>query len=260
MRYEQLSIGEASINKAFFGDGLGVEIPVNELKTVDPSQKVTMFTDFHGDLVDGTTELLKGEGTGTGNAVAVAAGQGGTATITTASDDGAITANGSSLGGALLNWRADQGSLVAECRLQIDDISDVMLFFGFTDTIPSTLEAPIFLVTTAIDSDAANACGLLYDTDGTTEQWCHGGVKANADTTPVYSGAAPVGATYYTLRVEVSALGAVQGYIDGVPIPGGPVANAITITTPVTPIIFAANRGTAARVITVDYLWVQADR
>jgi len=256
---EDLAIGILRAERFFVGSALGVEIPVAELRTVDPSQKVTMFTDFNGDLIDGTTELLEGEGSGTGNAVALVAGQGGKLSITTASDDGNHAANGSSIGGAKLNWRADSGGLVAECRLQIDDITDAMIFFGFTDTIPSTLEAPIFLNAAAIDSDAANACGIVYDVDGTTEQWCHGGVKANTDTTPAYSGSAPVNATDVILRVEVSALGAVRGFINGVAI-GVAVANAITITTPVTPVIFVANRGAAARVVLVDYLWVQADR
>jgi len=257
---EDLAIGILRAERFFVGSGMGVEIPVNELKATDPSQKVTMFTDFNGDLFDGTTELLEGEGSGTGNTVAIVAGQGGKASILTSSADAAIGANGSSLGGANLNWRADSGGLVAECRLQVDDITTVMIFFGFTDVVATTVEAPIFLVTTAIDSDADNACGILYDTDGTTEQWCHGGVKATTDTTPAYSGGAPVNATDVILRVEVSALGAVQGYIDGVAIPGGAVADAITITTPVIPIIFVANRTTAARTVLVDYLWVQADR
>jgi hypothetical protein len=134
-----------------------------------------------------------------------------------------------------------------------------MIFIGFTDALASTVEAPIFLNGADIDSDADNACGVIYDTDGTTAQWCHGGVKATVDTVPDYSGTAPVNATWATVRVEVSAAGAVQGFIDGVPI-GDPVANAVTITTPLCPIIFVANRGGAVRNVLVDYLLVQAGR
>ena len=224
---------------------------------IDSKAVVQYSTDFLGDALE--DELLAGVGSGTGNAVAIVANVGGTAEIKTASDDGAITANGSSLGLGGLNWKANQGGLFLETRLQIDAITDVMLFVGFTDALPSTIEAPIFLVTTAIDSDATDACGIAFDTDGTTDQWFHGGVKNNTDTTPDYHGSAPAAATWYTLRVEVNSAGGVQGFIDGVAI-GPVVVNAVTATVALCPIIFVANRGAAARNVLVDYIKVQGDR
>lgn len=218
---------------------------------------VEYFTDFLGDALE--DELLAGVGSGTGNAVALSVGPGGRVEIKTSSADAAIGANGSSLSLGALNWRADQGGLFAETRLQVDDIADVMFFFGFTDALASTVEAPIFLVAGDIDFDADNACGIGFDTDGTTDQFFHGGVKATVDTVPDYSGTAPVAATYVKLRVEVSAAGAVQGFVDDVPI-GAPIANAVTITTPLCPIIFVANRAGAARNVLVDYLLVQSNR
>lgn len=223
----------------------------------DPTAKAIWFDDFFGDLL--SDELLAGVGSGTGNAVALSIGENGRAEIKTASDDGAITANGSSLGLGALNWQANAGGLVMEARLQIDTITAVMLFVGFTDVLPSTIEAPIFLVAGDIDSDAANACGVGFDTDGSTDQWFHGGVKANTDTTPAYSGAAPSATTYYTVRVEVSAAGAVRGFIDGVAI-GAAVAAAVTVTTPLCPIIFVANRSASVRNVLVDYMRVEQDR
>lgn len=224
---------------------------------LDETGNVKYFTDFLGDALE--DELLAGVGSGTGNAVALSIGAGGRAEIKTSSADAAIGANGSSLGLGALNWRADQGGLMMEARLQVDDITAVMFFVGFTDVLGSTVEAPIFLNGADIDSDADNACGVIFDTDGTTAQWCHGGVKATVDTAPAYNGAAPVAATYYTVRVEVSAAGAVQGFVNDTPI-GPAVANAVTITTPLVPIIFVANRGGAARNVLVDYLLVQGNR
>jgi hypothetical protein len=218
---------------------------------------VCYFTDFLGDALE--DELLAGVGSGTGNAVAISIGKGGRAEIKTASDDGANSANASSLGLGALNWRADQGGLFMEARIQLDAITAAMFFVGFTDTIGSTVELPIFLNGVDIDSDATDACGIIFDTDGTTAQFCHGGVKNNTDTVPAYSGTAPVAATYVTLRVEVSAAGAVQGFVDGVPI-GGPVANAVTATVALVPMIVACNRGGAARNVLVDYLLVQGNR
>lgn len=224
---------------------------------IDQTAIVQYFTDFLGDALE--DELLAGVGSGTGNAVALSVGVNGRVEIKTSSADAAIDANGSSLSLGALNWRADQGNLMMEARVQIDAITAVMLFVGFTDALASTVEAPIFLNSADLDSDADNACGVLFDTDGTTAQWCHGGVKATVDTTPDYSGGAPSAATWYTVRVEVSAAGAVQGFIDDVPI-GAPVADAVTTTTPLCPIIFVANRGGAARNVLVDYLLVQGGR
>lgn len=235
----------------------GDEMVVAAGGRINKTAVVEYFTDFLGDALE--DELLAGVGSGTGNAVAISIGAGGRAEIKTSSADAAIGANGSSLGLGALNWRADQGGLWMETRLQIDAITDVMVFAGFTDTLGSTVEAPLFLVAADFDSDATNACGIVFDTDGTTDQWCHGGVKADVDTVPDYSGTAPVAATYVTLRVEVSAAGSVQGFVDGVAI-GAPVADAVTVTTPLVPIVFVANRGAAVRNVLVDYLLVQGDR
>lgn len=235
----------------------GDELVVAAGGKLNMSGVVGHFTDFLGDAIN--DEMLAGVGSGTGNAVALSAGVGGRVEVKTASDDGAHSANGSSISLGGLNWQADQGGLFMEARVQIDDVTNVMLFVGFTDALASTVEAPIFLNGADIDSDATDACGVLFDTDGTTDEWCHGGVKADVDTVPAYLGSAPEAATYYTVRVEVSATGAVQGFIDGVPI-GAPVADAVTVTTPLTPVIFAANRSAEVRNVLVDYMWVQGDR
>lgn len=224
---------------------------------IDDTAVVKYFTDFLGDALE--DELLAGIGSGTGNAVAISIGQYGRAEIKTSSADAAIGANGSSLGLGALNWKANQGGLMMETRIQIDNIAAVMVFIGFTDTLGSTVEAPIFLTAADLDSDATDACGVLFDTDGTTAQWCHGGVANGTDTVPAYIGAAPVAATWYKVRVEVSAAGAVQGFIDDVAI-GPPVASAVTATVALVPQIFVANRGGAVRNVLVDYLYVQADR
>jgi hypothetical protein len=224
---------------------------------IDDTAVVKYFTDFLGDALE--DELLAGVGSGTGNAVAISIGAYGRAEIKTSSADAAIGANGSSLGLGALNWKANQGGLMMETRIQIDAITDVMVFIGFTDTLGSTVEAPIFRVAGDIDSDATDACGVLFDTDGTTDEWCHGGVANGTDTVPAYSGTAPTAATWHKVRVEVSAAGAVQGFIDDVAI-GAPVAAAVTATVALVPQIFVANRGGAARNVLVDYLYVQGNR
>lgn len=246
-----------SYNSKIYRKQGGDQLVVAAGGRIDDTAVVSWFSDFLGDSIP--AEMLAGIGSGTGNAVAISIGSHGRVEIKTSSADAAIGANGSSLGGGALNYRADQGGLMMETRLQVDNIAAVMFFVGFTDTPGSTVEAPIFLVAADIDSDATNACGVAFDTDGSTAEFFHGGVKADVDTVPDFSGSAPVNATYVKIRVEVSADGAVQGFINDVAI-GPAVANAVTITTPLVPQIFVANRGAAARNVLVDYLHVQGNR
>lgn len=240
-------------------------VPAAEAAAVDPSQKFTLFEDFHGTWT--ATETLMADrwsttaGSGTANAVAttVANSVNGEVTLTSASDDGAHSANCSAFTGINLGFKANKGGLAMEVAMSIDDVSEAVMFVGFTDVISTTVELPIFLVTTAIDSDAANACGVGYDVDGTTKQFFHGGVKANADTTPAYSGGAPSDGVRFVVRVEVSAAGAVQGFINGTAI-GTAVADAVTITTGLTPAIVIGNRSANQVIATIDYIWVQQNR
>ena len=236
----------------------GVTATAKELNALD-IDKVTMFSDFNGDLIDGTTVFLGTAGSGTSNAVAIVAGESGNLSLLSSSADAAIGANGTSLTGDNLNWRADSGGLVMETTLQVDNITEVIIFAGFTDVGSATVEAPLFITAGDLDSDATNACGIVFDTAATTDQWCHGGVKADTDTTPAFSGTAPVNATDVTLRVEVSAAGAVTGYINGTAV-GVAVAEAVTATTALTPCVVVLNNSASARTVLVDYIYVQSAR
>lgn len=229
------------------------------------TDKFRIYEDFYGTWAigdAGPADLWSTTaGSGTGNAVAttVAASLNGEVTMKSASDDGTHGANCSAFTGINLAWKANQGGLAMEARLKISDVSEAVMFVGFTDTISTTVELPIFLTTTAIDSDAADACGVGYDVDGTTKQFFHGGVKAGTDTTPVYSGGAPADNTYFVVRVEVSSAGAVQGFINGKAI-GDPVKNAVTATVALTPAIVIGNRSANQVTATIDYIWVQQNR
>lgn len=223
------------------------------------TSKVVYSTDFLFGATADELPLLATAGSGTGNAVAVSAGQHGRFSITTASNDTTHAGNGSGLSLDALNWRADTGGMMVETRVQLDAVTGVQLFVGFTDTVSSTVEAPIFMNAADIDSDASNAAGIMFDTDATTDVWTCGGVATDVDTAPVLSASAPSAATYYTLRVEISEAGSVRCFVDGVAV-GAATASAITPSTAVVPIIFAQNRAAAARVALVDYLYVEATR
>jgi hypothetical protein len=240
-------------------------VPPAEAQTVDPSQKATIFEDFHGTWT--ATETLNadmwlsvgGSGAGTAVATTVANSVNGEVTIKSSTADGTNAANNSHIAAVGFAYKANQGGLVMEARLKIDDIAEAYIFVGFTDLI-ATSESPITF-TDGSDtpiSDATEACGIVFTGDSTTQEFHVGGVKAGTDTAANFSGSAPVNDTYVTLRVEVSAAGAVTGYIDGTAVTAA--ANAVTITQAVAPIIIVGNTAAAQTIMTLDYLWVQQDR
>ena len=236
-------------------------VAVNRSQAADLTRKVTFFDDFIGTI---STPISSTAGSGGQNeAATISAGAGGRVTLKTDDDIDVDThaAVCTTLSLDTLDWRADQGGLVLEVRLEIDDVSEAVIFVGFTDAISTTVELPIYKTTGAdtIDSDANNACGICYDIDGTTDEWFHGGVKATTDTAAVHAGSAPSDNTAVILRVEVSSAGAVQGFVNGTAI-GAAVANAVTTGTPLTPIVVIGNRTANQIIVTLDYIWAQANR
>lgn len=265
-KLKQNTDGSASIHNSVTGTDAMTLDAAGVAQFVTPSTaKFTLYEDFFGTWAIGdagpadTWSTTAGSGTATEVATTVANSLNGTVTLKSASDDGAHSANCSTFTGINLGWKANQGGLVMEARLKLSDVSEAVMFVGFTDTISTTVELPIFLVTTAIDSDATDACGVGYDIDGTTVQFFHGGVKNGTDTTPAYSGSAPLDDTYFVVRVEVDTSGAVQGFINGKAI-GAPVAAAVTATVALTPAIIVGNRSANQVTATIDYVWVQQNR
>jgi hypothetical protein len=262
----QSTDGTAAIRNLITGadavtfDAAGVMQPVTP-----PTAKFTLYEDFFGTWAIGdagpadTWSTTAGAGTANAVATTVAASLNGTVTLKSASDDGTHAQNCSTFTGINLGWKANQGGLAMEARLKLSDVSEAVLFVGFTDTISTTVELPIFLVAADIDSDATDACGVGYDVDGTTDQFFHGGVKNGTDTVPAYSGSAPLDDTYFVVRVEVDTSGAVQGFINGKAI-GAPVAAAVTATVALTPAIIVGNRSANQVTATIDYIWVQQNR
>lgn len=235
-------------------------IAVNRQKSVDLSKKVGFEDDFIGTIKSAISSTA-GSGSGTEVATISAVGPGGRVTLKTSTADGNNAANTTTLTLATLDWRAEQGGLVMEARLQINDVSETALFVGFTDVISTTVELPVFKTSGAdtLDSDADDACGVGFDVDGTTDQFWHGGVDSTVDTAATHSGSAPSDNTYVTIRVEVSSTGAVQGFINNTSI-GSATASAITPSVSVTPCIMISNRSANQVQIIIDYIWVQADR
>jgi len=218
-----------------------------------------IFDDFLGDvLADQWGSAVGSDGQVV--APAVAADVNGRFRMTTGDDAAAdMATNGVQLH-SFLSWKANQGNLVFETRVKLSAITGVALFVGLTDQIAS-LEMPIESAGSAdtITTTATDAVGFFFDTRMTTDNWWLAGVKNNADATHQNSGIAPVADTYNTLRIELDASGNAIFYMDGVKI-GTQMANAVTATVALTPVIAAFTPAAASRSIDGDYILVQADR
>lgn len=214
---------------------------------------VEFFDDFLGDLIEDAWN----QQADTGGTVALAtspAVNGGAILTTDGTDDDTIMIAHE------LNWKANQGGLVFECRLKIDVITTVAFFVGLTDAKTETSpNLPIGRQTTVSVATATDAVGFCFDTDSNADVIFGTGVKANTLIADQGASSALQAGVYVTLRVEVSAAGAASFYVNGTQI-GATTANAVTATTALVPYIGMANRGAFAHVMTVDYVYVGALR
>ena len=248
-------------------------VPLAETQSVDPSQKVTLFDDFlEGTLdasrwedADGTdaqaigpvivNDSLNGEIVLTSGNVGIGGGSAG---------DTTALVDGTSVSGKRLNFQVDQGGLVMEARVKLTSVAESILFIGFIDEIQADADVNLGMQATGtadvIDSDVNDSAGMIYDTSFQTSptKLNRGGNKGAAVTAIVVGTVTPTNGTYFIVRVELSAAGSLEVFINGTSI--GTIANAITINVALTPDITIATNDTTESVVTVDYIWVQQNR
>lgn len=221
---------------------------------------VRLFDDFMGDVISDQWSAAQGTD-GQGAIAAVVAGAAGGAVRLTAGDTTVVAESLSSLTHGL-NWKANQGGLVFEAKVTpVSSVANVAYFIGLTDVLATTtLEEPATLATATITYNAADAVGFLYDTGATTDVFYGVAVKATAGTAfaSAVVGALPVAGTAITFRIELSATGSASFYADGVLL--GTIANAVTATVALTPIVSVMARTTTVKSIDVDYIDVKALR
>ena len=153
---------------------------------------------------------------------------------------------------------APRSSTVTDAKLLMSAITNVVVFFGLTDQV-SALEMPFTLSGTTLTSNATDACGVLFDTDATTDDWGLVGVAADTDATKQDAGVAPVASTMETWRIEISATGVATFYRNGTLI-GTAMTAAVTASVSLTPVIAAFARGAASRTVDADFISIQAQR
>jgi hypothetical protein len=161
-----------------------------------------------------------------------------------------------------LSWKANQGGLILQARVNLSKITNIAAFIGFTDQT-SALEMPIHSAASAntLTTNATDAVGFMFDTSMTDDTWWLTGVANDVDATAQNSGLAPVASTFAVFRIELTAAGIATFFYNGAAVGSGPVSGAVTATVALTPVVAAFNRTTSgAGTVTVDYINVAANR
>lgn len=220
---------------------------------------VSFFDDFIGSSVDAKWSVVEGTDSATSAPSILAGGMGGVLRLTTGDAGTGLAADMIQIVHAL-QWQASNGSLYAEARLRISQITESYLFFGFTDVV--TLEAPVISAGSAntITTNASDAVGFMWDTRMSTDNIWLVGVAGDTDATAQDSGYAFVADTWMTLRVEVSAAGVATFYRNGVQV-GTAMTGAVTAGTDLTPTLNAGKLSTATSItVDADYIAVGMER
>lgn len=227
-----------------------------KLGSLDFTPKVTLFDDFLGDVLDDAWSGAKGSdgqavvptiNPAIGGWVRLTSGD----TVTPAESISSLTHG--------LNWKAESGGLAFEAKVKpVSSVASVAYFIGLTDALATgTLEEPVTLSGTSFTSNATDCVGFVFDTAATTDVFYCIGVKNNADTAATAT-IAPAADTAVTLRIELSAAGAATFYVNGNLV--ATIADAVTPSVALTPIVEVMTRTTAVKSIDADYIHVQSSR
>jgi len=238
----------------------GATATMSQLDTLlNGSTYVRLFDDFLGDVI--ADQWSATQGTDGQGAIAAVNSQAGGAIRLTCGDTTVVSESLSSLTHAL-NWKASQGGLSMEVKVTpVSSVANVAYFIGFTDVLSTTtLEEPATLTTATITYVADDAVGFLYDTAATTDVFYGVGVKATTGIAfaNVVVGAAPVAGTAIVFKIEVSTAGTASYYVNGTL--RGTLANAVTTTVALTPVVTVMARTTTVKSIDIDYIDVKALR
>lgn len=223
----------------------------NQVDLPSPSI-VSFFDDFLGDVIPDQINIVEGTDSATSDAAILAGGIGGVMRITTG-DAGTGLAADMIQATMALQWQASNGGLSFQTRFKLSAITTCYVFVGFTDLV--TLEGPIVSAASAdtITTNATDAVGFMFDTRMTNDTWWLVGVANDVDATAQNTGIAPVADQYATFRVDITAAGIAQFYINGAQV-GSAMTGALTPATDLTPTINVSKTSVAASMtMDVDY-------
>lgn len=210
--------------------------------------RFAMFDDFEGDVIRDQWTIAAGSDSPAAGALTEAVN--GKLRLTTGNSNASLAADGVQVT-SFLNWNTANG-LEFECVLQVDVITNLQLFVGFTDQRAS-LEMPFTLSGTTYTSVATDGFGFLFDTAATTDTIRCVGVANDVDVTHVDSGVAYVAATDKKLRISVGRNNTAKFYIDDVLV--ATIASITRSSIPLALVVCARAAGdTVSKNVDIDYI------
>lgn len=237
----------------------GNQMPIPDTKNF------VIFDDFDGATLLGTWQVAKGTDGATAN-FACNGGISGTIQGTTGATNTTMAGSGIQIA-AHLNLKAQGAGSTAStnnlefnCRVQASAITGLCLFVGLTNQVAS-LQMPIqgSGAGNAFTGNANDAVGFVYDTAMTTTDWWCVGNKAGTLAAGQDSGSGPGAATYDQFQISVDQLGNANFFRNGSQV-GVTMANAVTPTVALTPVIAAFDRIAVSKNILCDYIMASMNR
>jgi len=229
----------------------------------EPNPPVVVFDDFVGDTLNADLwGALAGTDPQCVAPVLTANQLLGLMSMTTGDDAaGTMAVNGVQLDSAL-TWQPALGKMVFEARVSIVSTPTDMAFFVGVTNQAGTLAMPANAsgVGDGVTVNRNDACGWLFDTAMTTDNWWLVGANSGVAATPQNSGVAPAQAVYETLRIEFPATGNTATFFRNGVLVGTAMTNALNGAAPVTPVIAGFSRAAGGRLIRCDYIKMTSTR
>jgi hypothetical protein len=159
-----------------------------------------------------------------------------------------------------LNWIPNRGALSCEAKIKVGAIANLVVFWGLTNQA-AVLQMPIngSGVGDAFTYTAADAVGIVYDTAMTTQKWWLVGNKGGVAATAQNTGNAPGAGTFETYRMDVDLSGNTTFYRNGTLV-GSALANSVTASVALTPVLAAFSRAAASVNVDADYVFCEIRR
>lgn len=236
---------------------------------------IRLFNDFFTGITNGATVADTGTeqaigdfrlfGTGSDEADAGAfslAAEGGAVRLTTTNEDNHATFIGTNLAFT----PNVSGMLVAEARVQLNNLDTKEVFFGFTDLGAVTLGIEGVIghgATTTLTLTASDICGFLLSAELTDDEAWHfihnGGSAAGVTvSTTNASGVDAVAGEWDVLRIEIDVNGTARWYINGVL--EKTLVGAVAPTVQLGVACGVEAKGANVEEMDLDYLLVEATR
>lgn len=157
------------------------------------------------------------------------------------------------------------GNMAIEARIKVDNVTDVAMFVGFSETLAkATPVMPAeFATATMTYNGTGGMIGLQWDSDGTTDDWravCgDGGAAAGGSGNGTRANSAAVADEWDVVRVELDNSGGGRVYLNGVLVKTY-AAGSLTAADLFHPLVMCENRAASAAVFEVDYILVTGSR